>query len=125
MEAAVISDPRLANALIERLNGLLQSDPSVAPVLQALIEARLRIEDPAEARMLREHPTIQAGHAGDDPAAPIETGFLGILNGIVGSIPESHPKFAGWGYICAVYGNDGRLLYFSRTDAKGIEPRDE
>lgn len=46
---------------------------------------------------LAENPTVQVGHVDDDPAKPLEVGFLGVLNGLFGADDR------GWGAICGVW----------------------
>lgn len=100
-------DEALADQIIARLNDLV-SDPNVRADLGALIEMRVPCSETT-----CNHPTIQVHAAG--PGDKSGTfGFLGVLNGLVGAIPEGHVK-AGWGYITAVFSDDGKLEGFQKT----------
>jgi hypothetical protein len=101
-----LNDAYLADVLIERLNGLIQN-PAIREDIGKLIETRV----PCSKETL-DHPTIQAGDEG--------VGFLGILNGLVGTIPEGPKK--GWGFIAAEFSDDGKLERFQRTDAAKSTP---
>lgn len=58
--------------------------------------------------LIRDNPTIQVHQDGS-------FGFLGLLNGIVGAIPNEG-SLQGWGFIAAVFDDAGRLQHFRRTD---------
>ncbi len=96
-----MTDVDLAQELVDRLNRLLR-DPGVSIALGLLIQMRVALPGPE----LLDHPTIQVGTNADTgnhlPPGACELGFLGMLNGIVGVIPESE----GWGYITAHVEND-------------------
>lgn len=102
----MMEDKELATEIIRRLNGLLADDPEVGVALGKLIKARVPI-----AEVLRDHPTIQV--MGD--VNPIEVGFLGMLNGIVGAIPSGKRR-GGWGYVMAIVEEDGRVSRWEDTE---------
>lgn len=45
---------------------------------------------------------------------PVVAGFLGILNGLFGTIPEGPKK--GWGPIMVEVGDDGKIIRFIKTE---------
>jgi len=94
-----MKDVEIANEIIQRLNALIQ-DPRVREDVGRLLEVRVNAS-----LETCEHPTIQV-HSD-------LLGTLGLLNGITGVI-ESGPK-QGWGYITAVFDDDGKLMSFMRT----------
>lgn len=97
----MIPDPQLADEIISRLNALIQ-DPAIREDVGRLIETRVSCSEATT-----NHPTIQTQ---DGP----QFGFLGLLNGILGAIPEGE-RLAGWGYVAANFDDGGRLTHFSRT----------
>ena len=101
-----MTDAELADVLIERLNSII-SDPKVREDIGRLIEERILVGE-----MTAAHPSvqIQQNAAGDDVL-----GFLGLLNGVVGTISDGKRK--GWGFVAAVFDSSGRLRRFCRTDA--------
>lgn len=99
-------DLELAEALIPRLNSLL-TDPRVRADIDRLIETRIPVSTSTA-----DHPSIQVT---DD-----KLGFLGLLNGLTGTIP-SGPK-EGWGYIAAVYSEAGELTRFELSTDPSIKP---
>ena len=101
-----MTDAELADALIERLNAIIQ-DPAIRADVCKLIEERVLVGE-----MTAAHPSVQVqkNAAGDDVL-----GFLGLLNGAVGTIRGG--KLEGWGYVAAVFEDEGRLERFRRTDA--------
>jgi hypothetical protein len=115
-----IGDEELADAIINRLNKLCE-DPEVRKDIAALIETRIVC---SEATL--NHPTIQAsgpdrnglcecgayGGPGCSFCKP-QFGFLGILNGLVGAMPDGPRK--GWGYLAANFEDDGTFTGFQRT----------
>lgn len=108
-----MSDLWLARVLIARLNGLLREEPSLGVALFLLCVNRVELPD----RALVDHPTIQVAAPPEDKTdGPIELGFLGMLNGIVGVIKRG--KFEGWGYVTAVF-EDGRVTEFRMTTDGG------
>lgn len=89
-----------ADRLIRFLNELVEIDREA---IHQLIEHRVHCNE----GMLN-HPTVQAvaTKGGSDPGL---VGLLGILNGFVGVDAD------GWGFICASFDDDGKLLKFMRT----------
>lgn len=85
-ERIPMNDLDLARELVGRLNRLCE-DPEVREVLGRLIESRVA------APSLQDDSTIQASGRGD-------VGFLGVLNGLVGIIPDGPKK--GRGFVAAV-----------------------
>jgi hypothetical protein len=94
----------LADELIARLNKLIE-DPAVRDDIGRLVEARIECSN-----QTAEHPTIQA----QTEAGRAVVGFLGVLNGLVGTIPTG--KLTGYGYIAAYVDDDNKLVRFERTD---------
>src|ERR1051325_2817698 len=95
----------LAKEVIIYLNEVLALDPEA---LHQLCEHRVRVND-----KLAGHDTTQTGvlvdggYSAVDPTQDVlGVGMLGILNGLVGVRSDC------WGYITAVYGNDGKLQRF-------------
>lgn len=112
-----VDDPALADEIIVRLNRLCE-DPEIRADLCRLIETRVECSAATFA-----HPSIQAQpvnptkqmrsiEMGPEPAGTV--GFLGVLNGLTGVIPEGRLK--GFGYIAAVFDDDMKLERFCRTD---------
>ena len=102
-----MSDALLADEIIARLNRLIQ-DEAVRNDVWRLMETRIVVSSGTAA-----HGSIQVQT--DDanfPGSPA-MGFLGLLNGIIGTIPTG--KFRDWGFIAAVYDDDGKLVRFQRT----------
>jgi hypothetical protein len=94
--------------LIDRLNEIAGAD---SKALGDLIEARVPCNE-----ALADHPSVQVfAHEG-----PPTVGLLGILNGLVGTIDEGPRK--GWGFIAAVFEDDGTFSHFRRTDAPKLPP---
>jgi len=100
------SDSDLADAVIARLNAIIQ-DPAIREDVGRLVEERILVGEQTAA-----HPTVQVQQ---NAAGDSVLGFLGLLNGVVGTIAEGRLK--GWGYIAAVFDDAGRLERFRRTDA--------
>lgn len=98
-----ISNTDLADVLIERLNALI-SDPDVCKDVSRLIEQRVPCS-----QKTAEHPTIQVNSG----ARNRTVGFLGLLNGIVGVLPDGPHQ--GWGFIMAVIDDNGQFVRFERT----------
>ena len=98
-----VEDAKLADDIIARLNALLET-PSVRVDLARLIGTRI----PCGLATLN-HPKIQANDGVEGP----QVGFLGVLNGIVGTIRSGEHE--GWGYISAVCEDDGSVTRFERT----------
>lgn len=111
-----ISDEQLATEIVERLNRLLE-DPVAADAIESVMRLRAKVP-----YLLESHPTIQVRDSDDDTHLTLS--FLGLLNGIVGSI-SGGPK-TGWGHIIAHFDGppgqpqrlnnpNGRLLRFTTT----------
>jgi len=96
-----MNDSDLADEIIGRLNKLIE-DPIIREDLGKLIETRVPCSD-----VTRDHPTIQASEGG--------VGFLGFLNGLIGTIHGE--RLNGWGYIAAVFDDNMKLERFRRTDS--------
>ncbi len=92
-----MTNAELADEIIRRLNVLAQ-DPALREDIQRLLETRIPCSE-AAAR----HPTIQT-------TGGLLLGFLGLLNGLVGTDPD------GQAYIAGSYSADAReeLVYFQR-----------
>lgn len=126
-----MKDEELADELIGRLNRLL-ADDAVRADVERLVQQRIPCS-----QVTAEHPTIQvlhldrqetkdalqqffgpefgpivAGAVGDNAYAGPAFGFIGLLNGLIGTIPEG--DLQGFGYIAACF-TAGRLTHFSRT----------
>lgn len=101
-----ITNDELADNIILRLNGLVK-DPDIREDIHELIEARQPCSTASAG-----HPTIQTVSDQSEAANPL-LGFLGILNGLVGAMPDG-PK-AGCGYIAAVYDDADELTGFQRV----------
>lgn len=99
-----MTDTELADALIARLNEVI-TDPEVRADVHRLVETRVPC-----GHVTADHPSIQVQINGEDPTF----GFIGLLNGIVGAMPGG--VRAGWGYIAAVFDDQGQLLRFERTN---------
>jgi len=122
-----MNDSDLADVIIERLNKLIE-DPAIRADVGRLIESRIGCS-----KATLQHPSIQASQP-EKVAGLCECGaygpsssgwcavcnpephfgFLGLLNGLVGAIPEGRQK--GWGYVMAVFDDDKKLERFRRTD---------
>lgn len=98
----ITSKEELADFVIDFLNGLIETDKKA---LSQLIETRV----PCSENLVC-HKTVQVSLSDSVPSV----GFLGILNGMVGTIEGDHPK-RGWGLISAEFGDDGELQRFLRT----------
>lgn len=110
-----ISDRQLAEELVTRLNKLIE-DPAVKQLIGRLIETRVEVQP-----SVAEHSTIQTVkvHFGTEDLLSIQVwedhvGFLGLLNGIVGVIPDG--DHAHWGYITSRFDDSGELLNFQLTE---------
>ena len=114
-----IGNEELADALIDRLNKLIE-DPAVRKDIGNLVDKRVFCSE-----ITLNHPTIQA--SGQDRGGLCECGafggmctfctptfgFLGVLNGLVGTLPDGPRK--GWGYITAEFDDNNDLMHFQRT----------
>lgn len=100
-----MNDQELAYEIINRLNALIE-DPVVKHELRAIIHMRLACNE-----QLLKHPTLQVEQAADD--APPTLGFLGVLNGLIGTVPDGERR--GWGWVSAEFDDDHNLVRFLRT----------
>lgn len=90
--------------VISFLNELVQIDPQA-------VDALVRNRVPCNAAMA-DHPTVQCGKRAE---GGFEVGMLGVLNGIFGADHD------GWGFICVMYEDDGRIRRFERTPPRTQE----
>lgn len=97
-----MTDAELADLIIARLNDVLQYD---SEAVRRLIDSRVECND-----ALADHPTVQVRSREGEPHC---VGFLGVLNGLVGTIQDGPRK--GWGFITAVVEDDGTISGFCRT----------
>ena len=98
----------LADILIERLNKLIE-DPAVRADISALIETRVPV---GAATCV--HPTLQV----------VDSKFLGplgLINGLVGVIPDGLRQ--DWGYIAADFDDENKLVKFMRTPMPKEQPQ--
>ncbi|KKN00633.1 hypothetical protein LCGC14_1135880 [marine sediment metagenome] len=113
-----MTDTELADELIARLNTLIEDEEIREAVEQLCLRQRAKVHGTA----LATHPTIQVSLEDDDL---YNLGFLGLLNGVVGAIPEGEDK--GCGYIAALYDftdaekTDMKLTSFKRFDTRGYK----
>ena len=98
-EVAREASLQYADQMIRFLNELVEID---GEAIHQLIEHRV----PCNQGML-DHPTVQV--AANEGADPGKVGLLGVLNGFIGKDTD------GWGFICAMFDDDGKLLKFART----------
>lgn len=99
-------DLDLANEIIKRFNQLIEN-PIIRADIEELINHRIRASSETY-----NHPTIQT--------AEDSFGLLGVLNGLVGAIPEGPKK--GWGYIAAEFNDEGDLVRFVLSTTP-VEPQ--
>ena len=101
-------DDSLAVELVNRFNAMIAEEPAVGVAIGLLLSARVRLPD----ETLRGHPTIQVCSLEDGPVdnGPIEVGFMGMLNGVVGALTEGKRK--GWGHIAAIVEEGGHVSGF-------------
>ena len=124
-----VKNTELADELILRLNKLIE-DPDVRKDISALISKRIPCSQATLA-----HPTIQASPPSQDGLCECGAfggpgcsmckpmfGFLGVLNGLVGTLGGSGPR-AGWGLITAYEEDDGTISRFMRTE-ENPKPKD-
>ena len=83
------------------LNEIIATDQGA---LRALMEYRVPCND-----ALASHPTVQVVAPEDDGEGYV-VGLLGILNGLIGTDDD------GFGFLCAVFSDDGTLERVQRTD---------
>jgi hypothetical protein len=93
------------------LNELISIDPNA---IKNLINARVLCN-----QQMADHPTVQVGRISDkthkyNEKEPFRVGFIGILNGLFGTIPEGTHK--GWGVITFICDEEGNLSKFVRTE---------
>jgi hypothetical protein len=146
----IADDPKLADAIVERLNALINYDPDVRRDIASLLLMRVQVF-----HHTANHPTIQVGQESD--CMPATLGVLGLLNGLCGtikpmlstdlednaetvervqqafpgstvrqSVSDEHgltnsTEFAGWGFIASVW-EEGQLVRFQRVGAKHKVP---
>ena len=96
-----MNDEDFARELVSRLNALCE-DKNVKKLVNSMFIPRYSAPE------LKHHPTIQWADGG--------VSLLGLLNGIVGVIPDGVKK--DWGYITAhcKEDDDESILYFSVTE---------
>jgi hypothetical protein len=114
-EILPLFNENLAADLIDRLNALIEHEPLVGDLLGVMFAKTIVIAD--REGNLRQHPTLQVWAPGEIPEVgegEIGITLIGLLNGIVGTIPSGRRE--GWGYIAAVREKDGRISSFERTD---------
>jgi hypothetical protein len=102
-----MDNSKLADLVIERLNDIAKTDPAA---ITAMIKTRVSCNE-----AMANHPTAQV--IGTDGGGMI--GLLGVVNGIVGVIPDGAKR--GWGYITAYMDDDGNFVRFERTDGPSQE----
>jgi hypothetical protein len=103
-ELAVEENAKVADAMARYLNELLKLDPEA---VYRLLETRVPCN-----KDLADHPTVQV-HTKD---GIYSVGLLGILNGFIGADTD------GWGFLCACYSDDGKLIEFKRTPPRVAKP---
>jgi hypothetical protein len=92
-----MKDEELADEIIARLNKLCE-DPKVRLAIGRLLDKRVVVSKEVAA-----HPTIQVANMSH--ASVYGMGFIGLVNGLVGTIQSG--KFEGWGFICASWDGEG------------------
>lgn len=89
--------------VINFLNELTKIDKNA---IEKLIECRVLCNE-----KLAEHESVQVvANMEENAGKSYSVGILGILNGLVGVHDES-----GWGYIAAVYDDNGKFEKFEQT----------
>src|SRR5277367_2353946 len=88
-----MTEGEFADLLITLLNKLIENE-DVRKDISRLIETRVPCS-----KATVDHPTIQAGWPTNDKVGSPNVGFLGVMNGLVGVLPDGPRK--GWGYITA------------------------
>ena len=101
----MIEDTVTVDQAIEFLNELVKLDRDA---MQLLIDQRVRCSEAlADHYAVQVHGTVQAGFWA--------VGFLGVLNGLFGTINDGGSRTM-WGKICAVYDEQSGILSgFQRT----------
>lgn len=89
---------------IDFLNHLLEIDREA---IERLVETRVLCSE-----KLADHPTVQV-HCINGSSS---VGFLGILNGLLGTFGDGPKK--GWGKITAVFDDENKLISFKKTENK-------
>jgi hypothetical protein len=112
-ESPMIDDATLAQEIVNRLNALVMSNPEIRTDIGKLIDTRIAVSEATAG-----HPTIQAIPIQEKEKSVYGLGFLGLLNGIVGVIPQG--RLFGLGYIAAVYDEAGSLVRFRLTETPKI-----
>lgn len=84
-----LNDRALAQELVRRLNRLIDQSEPARKALELLCHSRV---GPIEG--IGPHPTIQVWE--DETVT-----FLGMINGLVGTIPGGRRE--GWGHIAAIF----------------------
>lgn len=101
----IAAEEAAADQAIEVLNRIHTADPTVLPALIGFrVPCNMAVAD---------DPTVQVGP--DRPPADqsqMVVGLLGVINGLFGTVHGG-----AWGYIGAVYDDDGELTHFQRTKA--------
>ena len=111
----------LAQNICEFMNSLMKLDENT---IRALVEVRVSLDkDTAHylvetrvccSKEFADHPTVQVSTPANSKIPSV--GLLGILNGFVGVDDQQ------WGYIAAIYGDDGRLTGFDLRNKFKIKP---
>lgn len=102
-----MTNEELADEIIARLNRLIENE-AVRSALESLMLTRVSV-----AVSLMDHPTVVVRKPSATGHLPT-LAFLGMLNGIVGVLPDGPHK--DWGFVSAVYDDDTkRLSRFQRT----------
>lgn len=111
-----MEDIVLAQEVVKRLNALLESSPAMGRLLYDLAEARVNVD-----ASLADHPTLQVNQLNDGVQDYFQCGFLGLLNGLVGVIPDGPRE--GWGYITGHFDEEKQVVEsFSVTGTFRIIP---
>lgn len=98
-----MSDAALADEIILRLNKLIE-DPEVRADVGRLLETRILVSSATAG-----HRSIQVQTESGSPVL----GFLGLLNGLVGTIPTGEYRY--WGFIAVELDDNGQIVRFRRT----------
>ncbi len=115
----MMSDKELAIELVERFNGLID-DPIFGPGVQIAMGKLLKHRyQGLEVKAIWDHPTIQVEDCGPD-RYDYAFSFLGLLNGLVGALPDDHPTRAKWGLIALIVEDDGRVSGAILTDPQEL-----
>ena len=99
----MLNNPLSLDIAIKLLNELNTLDSEFTA---ELVGARFPCNDAID-----NHPRFQVQVRKGEPAV---AGFLGILNGLFGTIPEGPRK--GWGPIMAVIDEDGKIIKFAKSE---------